>query len=652
MCGIAGWFGNLPFGEAHAEEMLRRMWHRGPDAKGIRRWEAATFVHARLSIIDLTPTGEQPLSDEIGRVWTVFNGEIYNHHELRSELESHGHAFRGRSDTEVLPHLFEEMRGDLLPKLRGMFAVAIYDTVEQQLLLGRDRFGIKPLFYALFPDGVAFASELRPLLCLPGIDLGVDEQALYDYTALTYVPAPLTFFKGIRVLEPGCALDAKIDGGRFRHHLYRYHSWAITPDPSLSLRSAVDDADRILATAVRSQLESDVPIGSLLSGGIDSSLVSAAAQEALAPDKLHTFNVRFPDAAYDETWAARMVAESIGSQHETLEFEAGSGTWDEVCGLLAHAGQPFADTSMFAVNAVSRLMRLRVKVALSGDGGDEAFGGYDLYWQLNTFARLRSVPRSMLAAGRLALRAGGMLLPKYRRWAGRLDDFVANDESSIIGSLFRWVRDDELHALLPGRDVEPVGRHFEKRWEHALPHDASPVERLSAHATEVNTRLVLPNDFLFKVDIASMRESLEVRVPMLDEDLVSLGMSLPHRLKVSKHTGKIVLRALAARKLPEPVANKPKWGFGVPVDTWLGSDFRERLRETLLMSRTPLADYYDPKAYRPIIEAFCDRREPGAISRQGLYQRVTMLLAVHVTLTTLPSNRLVRTVREDAVTVR
>lgn len=652
MCGIAGWFGQLPFGETHAEEMAHRMRHRGPDAKGIRRWEGATLVHARLSIIDLTPTGEQPLSDETGRVWTVFNGEIYNHHELRSELESHGHAFRGRSDSEVLPHLFEQWGSDLLPRLRGMFAFAIYDSLQRRLLLGRDRFGIKPLFYAILPDGVAFASELRALLCLPGIDLAVDEQALYDYTSLTYVPAPQTFYKGIRVLEPGCALEAEIVGGSFRHRLSRYHRWAVRPDATLSLGSAVDDADRLVASAVRSQLESDVPIGSLLSGGIDSSLVSAAAQKALAPEKLHTFNVRFPDAVYDETWAARMVAESIGSQHETLDFEAGSGTWDEVCGLLAHAGQPFADTSMFAVNAVSRLMRRRVKVALSGDGGDEAFGGYDLYWQLGSLARLRSVPAPVLAAGRLAMRAAGVLSPRYTRWADRLGDFVSGDEALIVGSLFRWVRDEELHALLPDLAVEPVGRHFEKRWEHALPDGASAVERLSAHATEVNARLVLPDDFLFKVDMASMRESLEVRVPMLDENLVGLGMSLPHRLKVRKRTGKVVLRALAARKLPGPVANKPKWGFGVPVDTWLSSGFRERLRETLLMSRTPLADYYDPKAYRPIIEAFCDGREPGAISRQGLYQRVTMLLAVHVTLTTLPSNQLVGAVREDAVTVR
>lgn len=641
MCGIAGWFGALPFSEAHADEMARRLRHRGPDARGIRRWPGATLVHARLSIIDLTPTGEQPISDESGRIWTVFNGEIYNHHDLRAELESDGHKFRGRSDSEVLPHLFELGNARFLPKLRGMFAFATYDTLEQRLLLARDRFGIKPLFYALLEDGVAFASELRALLCLPGIDTGIDLQSLYDYTALAYIPAPQTFYKGIRVLEPGCAVEAEIVGGECRHRLWRYHSWALRPDPSWSIGSAVGEADRLVSASVRSQLESDVPIGSLLSGGIDSSLVSAAAQQALAPDKLHTFNVRFPDAAYDETWAARMVAESIGSQHETLEFEAGGGTWDQVCGLLAHAGQPFADTSMFAVSAVSRLMRQRVKVALAGDGGDEAFGGYDLYWQLNGLARLLAMPRPIVAAGQWGMRVGGKAAPKYERWADRLDDFVKRDETAIIGSLFRWVRDEELHALLPGLSVDPVRRHFEKRWEHALAPGASAVERLSAHATEVNARLVLPDDFLFKVDMASMRESIEVRVPMLDEDLVALGMSLPHRLKVKGRTGKIVLRALAARKLPRPVAQKPKLGFGVPLDTWLGSDFRDGLRETLLMSQTPLSEYYDPKAYRPIIEAFCDGHEPGAISRQGLYQRVAMLLAVHVILTMLPSNRVV-----------
>ncbi len=641
MCGIAGWFGTLPFGGEHAGEMVGRMRHRGPDAKGVRRWEHAALVHARLSIIDLTTTGEQPLSDETNRMWTVFNGEIYNHHELRSDLEGRGHSFRGRADSEVLPHLYEEWGRDLLPRLRGMFAFATYDSRDQRLLLGRDRFGIKPLFYAVLPDGIAFASELRALLCLPGIDLSIDAQALFDFTALTYVPAPQTIYRGIRVLEPGCALEAEMTGGRFRHRVFRYHDWVLQPDSSLPLGSAVDHADRLVSRAVRSQLESDVPIGSLLSGGIDSSLVSAAAQEAIAPDTLHTFNVRFPDAAYDETWAARMVADTIGSAHETLEFEAGTGTWDEVCALLAHAGQPFADTSMFAVNAVSRLMRRHVKVALSGDGGDEAFAGYDLYWQLNRLSRLSSVPRPLLIVARGGLRAAGLVSSRYTRWAGRLRDFESGDEAEIIGSLFRWIRDEELRRLLPDLAVEPVVRHFEKRWEHILPPQASRLERLSAHATEINVRLLLPDDFLFKVDMASMRESLEVRVPMLDEELVDFGMSLPHRLKVRNHDGKLVLRELAARKLPDAVARKPKWGFGVPVDTWLSPGFRDSLRATLLAADTPIAAYYDRCAYGPIVEAFCEGRQLPAISRQGLYQRVTMLLSTHVTLAALRENRIV-----------
>ena len=639
MCGIGGWFGHLPLGSTHAAEMARRLHHRGPDAEGIRRWDAATLVHTRLSILDLTPTGHQPLSDETGRTWTVFNGEIYNHRELRDSLEPHGHVFRGRSDTEVLPHLYEESPADVAGKLRGMFAFAVYDSVERRLLLCRDRFGIKPLFYAVFGDGIAFASEVRALLCLPGVDTTVDPQALYDYTALAYVPAPLTFFRGIRALEAGGVLEASLVGGCFQYRLSRYHSWTLRPDPMLSLASAVARADAAISGGVRSQLESDVPIGSLLSGGIDSSLVSAAAQAALAPAKLRTFNVRFPDAQYDETWAARMVAEAAGTEHETLDFLPGSGTPEEVRELLAHTGQPFADTSLFAVNAVARLMRQRVKVALSGDGGDEAFGGYDLYWQLGNMATLRRLPGPMLTAGRLTARAVGAVSAKYDRWADRLGDLVGNDDAAVVGSLFRWVRDTELHTLLPDLEVEPIRRHFERKWDHVLPDDASALEKLSALATEVNVRLTLPNDFLFKVDAGSMRESLEVRVPMLDEGLFDLGLSLPHRLKVRNRTGKMVLRTLASEKLPSEVARKPKWGFGVPVDTWLGTAFRTWLRETVLLSRTPLSDYYSAAAYRPLIGAFCDRRELVGISRQGLYQRVIMLLAAHVALEGRTSDR-------------
>ena len=631
MCGIAGWFGSKSLEPHVAGQIAQRLRHRGPDAEGIRSFPDATLIHRRLSIIDLTPTGEQPMANEDGTIWLVFNGEIYNHHPLRAGLEAGGHCFRGRADSEVLPHLYERDGREFLSALRGMFAFAIYNQTRRRLLLARDRFGIKPLFYAPLGDGIAFASEVRALQVVPGVDLEVDPQSLSDYTSLSYVPAPRTFFKGIHALEPGCWLEADLGGGAFRYTTGRYHRHAIRPRRELELERVVEQADALVAEAVRSQLESDVAIGALLSGGIDSSLMSAAAQAALAPARLRTFNVRFADAGYDETWAARMVAEHIGSEHETLPFETGAGSWEAIAGLLAHAGQPFADTSMFAVNAVSRLMRRRVKVALSGDGGDEAFGGYDLYWQIERFAGVRRLPAAAVRGGALALRLARRVDPKYGRWSERLSD-LSGSNSTIIGSLFRWVREKELRALLPGLDVDPVQRLFEPQWDHELPPDASAVDRLDAHATEVNARLVLPNDFLFKVDIASMRESLEVRVPMLDENLFELGLALPHRLKVRGRTGKIVLRALAERKLPRAVATKPKWGFGVPLDTWVDEAFLERLRGTLTAS-SPISAWYDPAAYLPLVEAFSRRTgDVEGVSRQGLYQRIILLLAVHVIL--------------------
>src|SRR5262249_34369298 len=279
---------------------------------------------------------------------------------------------KGHSDTEVLPHLYEEEGTAFVTKLRGMFALAIYDTRSRTLILARDRFGIKPLFYAPGKEWLAFASEIRALLELPEIDTRPDRQAIYDFAALFYIPAPETFYTGIRALQPGEMLEARLANG-LSWTTRSYHRWSINPDPALTLKQATDRGDALLTNAVRRQIESDVPLGTLLSGGIDSSLVSAAAQNALN-DGLRTFNVRFSENGYDETWAAIEVAKHIGSCHETLEIEDKQGTWEHVTALLLHSGQPFADTSFFAVNAVCKLMRRHVTVALSGDGGDEAFG--------------------------------------------------------------------------------------------------------------------------------------------------------------------------------------------------------------------------------------------------------------------------------------
>ena len=631
MCGIAGWLGNLPDSAQHASRMAHALRHRGPDAHGIQSWSEATLIHTRLSIIDLSPTGAQPMANADGTIWTVFNGEIYNHRELRRQLEACGHVFKGRSDTEVLPHLYEEEGGEFVRKLRGMFALAIYDTRARRLLLARDRFGIKPLFYASVPRRFMFASEIRALLKLPGIDDRPDRQAIADFAALFFIPAPETVYTGIRALQPGEVLEAQFDTHEVSYTIRTYHQWAITPQGTMTLAQAEDRAAGLLMAAVQPQMESDVPLGALLSGGIDSSLVSVAAQAALNVP-LQTFNVRFREQEFDETWAAVAVAKHIGSCHEILDMDDIPGTWDYITGLLLHAGQPFADTSFFAVHAVCRRMRQHVTVALSGDGGDEGFGGYDLYRQIAGIARWQTLPIPVCHGISAALAPLARLTVVPERLPQRLKDLTGVDDTSIIQNLLCWVREHEHRRLCRDMDVLPVRRLFEPQWEYASPANTSHLERLSAHATEIHTRLLLPNDFLFKVDTASMRESLEVRVPMLDEELFAFGLSLPHALKVRGQTCKRVLRAVAQSWLPPTVANKPKRGFEIPVDSWVQTDFKMRVRDALLGPSSRLPEFFWPEAYRPIVQAFCEGRPYPGISRQGLYQRAIMLLSVHLIL--------------------
>lgn len=632
MCGIAGWIGRLADSEDHAGRLARALKHRGPDGQGSRTWPEAALVHTRLSIIDLSEAGAQPMSNEDGTIWTVCNGEIYNHRELRRYLESRGHTFRGHSDSEILPHLYEEEGIAFAEKLRGMFALAIYDVRKRALTLVRDRFGIKPLFYAVGPDRLAFASEIPALLQLPDVDLRPDAQAIYDFSALFYIPAPQTFYSGIRALQPGEVLEARLNSGVMSWRTRQYHSWAIAPDPALDLAEAEQRAEQLIRSAVHRQMESDVPLGALLSGGIDSSLISAAAQEAVGGE-LRTFNVRFPEKEYDETWAAVAVAKHIGSRHETLNMDGIPGTWDHITRLLRHAGQPYADTSLFAAHAVCQRMRRHVAVALSGDGGDEGFGGYHFYWQIARIAQWQRLPRSVwngAVAALTPLSRWGMISARFPE---RLREFAGADDAAIVQNMFCWLRERD-HADLWSSDVkvEPVRRMFERHWEHAMPQGMNRLERLCALATEANTRLMLPNDFLFKVDTASMKEGLEVRVPMLDEDLFSFALTLPYHLKVQGRTCKRILRAVAQRWLPTEVANKPKMGFGIPVDRWVDSDFKEGLREALLGSKSRLPEYFTPEVYRPMVEAFCSGQSCPGISREGLYQRAIMLLSLQLAL--------------------
>ena len=631
MCGIAGWLGRGEPDPDLAARMMAALRHRGPDATGCRSWPEAALVHTRLSIIDLASTGAQPMGNENGTVWIVFNGEIYNHREHRQRLEARGHVFRGHSDAEILPHLYEEEGADLFAGLRGMFAIAIYDSQRRRLLLGRDRFGIKPLFYAADAGHLGFASEINALRLLPWVDDRPDRQAIYDFAALTYIPAPQTFYAGIRSLEPGELLEAEFDGEAVEWTVRRYHRWSIAPDQSLTLDGAIDRADRLLEKAVQSQLESDVPLGSLLSGGIDSSLVSEAAQRGV-PGGVKTFNVSFADSAYDETWAALEVARSIGSQHQTLHMDAMPGSWEHVTGLLRHAGQPFADTSIFAVSGISHLMRKHVTVALSGDGGDEAFGGYESYLRIQKILTWQSLPVAARRAGVLGARALARMAVMSERLPQRIRELSEADDVGILDTLQCWVRADERAQLSRADGLLPVRRLFEPQWEYRFPRKASRLERLSAHNTEINVRLRLPNDYLFKVDMASMRDGLEVRVPFLDEDLFDFGMTLPHRLRVHGALCKRVLREIAGRRLPAAVARKPKMGFSIPVDSWVTAEFKSRLRDYLLGPSSKLSEYFWPDVYRPMVEAFCDGRGWPGVSRAGLYHRVIVLLATQIAL--------------------
>lgn len=630
MCGIAGWIGVVPDASRVGEEVARRLAHRGPDASGRRIWPDASLLFRRLSILDLSDSGSQPMSNEDGTVWTIFNGEIYNHHEIRGWLEGRGHVFRGSCDAEVVPHLYEEVGADFAQRLRGMFALAIYDVPRRRLLLARDRFGIKPLFFAPGPRQLAFASEINALRAVPDVNWTPDAQAVSDFAALDFIPAPATLYAGVRCLEPGHVLEASLSDGRLSHSLRAYHRWEIATDSSLTREGAAERAANLISGAVEDQLESDVPLGTLLSGGIDSSLVSRAAQRA-TPAGIRSFSVRFADRAHDETAAALAVASRIGSTHTVIEVPREEGTWESVTGLLRHAGQPFADTSLFPVRAVCRAMRREVTVALSGDGGDEAFGGYNLFGQLPLIERYRTLPgglRRIAGAALDPLARAGLIRRSLPSRAAELDQA---DDVSVVESLYSWLRPGEHRRLLGEASLLPPRRHFERRWNHALPEGASGTEALSALATEVGLRLVLPNDYLFKVDLASMRESLEVRVPLLDERVVAFGLTLPHRLKVSGRKGKRVLRDVAARWFPQEVSERPKQGFGMPVASWVDGEFRTALRETVLAPSSRLAGVFDPSVYGPWVESFCAGRQNG-VSSQALAQRVTMLLALHLSL--------------------
>jgi asparagine synthase (glutamine-hydrolysing) len=635
MCGLAGRFGPAGLAPAPGWHELAdaRLAHRGPDESGYFRDGHCELVHRRLALIDLSPTGRQPMPNEDGRVLVVYNGEIYNHLELRAELTRRGHAFRGTSDTEVLVHLYEEDGERLLERLRGIFAFALYDRPRRRLLLARDRFGVKPLYYTRHDGAWTFASELKAITALPGLAPRLDRQACFDFFGLGYVPEPATGFADIHALPPGSWLSVTSEGVR----LAVYHRPTAAPDAAQRLDLAAAALERELPRAVARQAVADVPVAALLSGGIDSSLVVAAHRRARdAGAALQTFNVRFPDPDHDETSRAVAVATRYGTDHHVIDVAEQALDPDGVAAVLRHFDQPFADTSCVPMYAVSRAVRDRgIICALSGDGGDESFGGYARFWRANRLARLMSAPAAVRSA---VVGAGTVLAPWTRDWgrqvakAARLAEQGRSSSAALLAGLATYLSEEQKAALVRREALEgllPTARLF----DGYVPAGVTDLDELSRRMTEKSFAVSLPSQMLRKVDMMSMRASIEVRVPLLDEAIVGLGLALPHRLKTDGRTGKLVLRSLADRWLPPRVARGPKHGFSIPLDVMVPAGVHGLLDDVLLGPSARTATVLDRGLVRGWLEEFRRARaghRGGAISRGGLYQRVFTLLSLEL----------------------
>lgn len=579
VCGIAGVVNrDGAVGEQQVRTMLSQLIHRGPDDEGVRRSAGAVLGARRLAIIDLIH-GNQPMTNEDGSVLAVQNGEIYNFPELRAELESRGHRFMTGSDTEVIPHAYEEF-GEAFPaRLRGMFAIAVWDEPRRKLMLVRDRIGKKPLVYSQTDGGFAFASEIGALLSL-GVERTVDEIGIAQYLSLGYVPAPRSGFANIKSIPPGTTLT--IENGLIGDPV-RY--WRLSYEPKLEMtdEEALARLRSELNDAVRVRLMSDVPLGAFLSGGLDSSAVVASM--AANATKVRTFSIGFADADFSELKYARLVAERFGTEHN--EFIVEPSAIEVLPTLVRHLGNPFADSSIVPTYYVAKVARQHVTVALNGDGGDELFAGYDRYRIARYEPVLNAIPKPMLSTSGVLLRliptspALPRMLQRLRRVGAMMT--LEGDERYLALVGYFTARDGAFGQRVESR-AEPL-EVFRQALAEAQPRAA--VERLLA----IDSRTYLPGDLLVKMDIAAMSSSLEARSPFLDHKLIDFVTHLPPNMKVRDGESKYLLRRLMRGVLPDDVLKRRKMGFGVPVGRWMRGPMRQLVEDTLLtMPDRPMVD--------------------------------------------------------------
>ncbi len=614
MCGICGGFDPAGQGRIDPDVLMRmrnRLGHRGPDDVGIYRDLSAGLAMTRLGVIDLA-TGHQPMANEDETAWIVCNGEIYNFRELRVQLEARGHRFRSRSDVEVIVHLYEEHGDACVEHLEGMFAFALWDISRRRLLLARDRMGIKPLYYAEVGGLVIFASELKALVQHPQVSRDLDLRALDQYLTLEYVPAPRTIYREARKLRPGHRLVADAQGV----HVEPYWRARIAPSDTVVYENAICEQWReVLQESVRRHLISDVPVGVLLSGGLDSSAIAAfMRREATGP--LHSYTVGFQESSFDESASARTVAQHLGLTHheETLTSQM---ALELLPSVIASLDEPLGDASAIPTFLVSRMARRDVVVALSGEGGDELFAGYPTYLAHCWAQRYRRLPAMVR---KYMIEPAVQALPMSR--ANLSVDFLAKQ-------------------FLRGMELSPAAQHlvwmgsFDGEGKRQLLSEAvqgeladgvqSPAQLLeelvdgetsrdpAEAALWLDLQTYLPNNLLPKVDLMSMAHALEVRVPLLDHHVVEFACALPNAWKLRGMTTKYLMRRALRGMLPASVLQRPKKGFGVPVADWLRGPLRPLLQETLHDGAT-YQRWFQPARVQRLMEdhlrGVADHRKP------------------------------------------
>jgi asparagine synthase (glutamine-hydrolysing) len=594
MCGIAGKLNFAAARPVHPEQlraMTAAIAHRGPDADGFYVGPGIGLGHRRLSIIDLA-TGDQPVSNEDGAIQVVFNGEIYNFADLRSELEGAGHVFRTRTDTEVIVHAYEEWGEQSVERFRGMFAYALWDGRRRRLVLVRDRLGVKPVFYAVTPESLVFGSEIKALLEDPDVPCEWSAEALDAYLALQYVPAPRTIYRDIWKLPAGHLLVAEGANVSVR----RYWDLTFTGEGDASREEQyLEQLDALVGESVRLRLVSDVPIGAFLSGGIDSSIVVAAMVDGRA-GRVVTTSVGFAEQAFNELEHARTVARHL--ETESYEKVVTPDIVEVLPRLAWHFDEPFADSSAVPTYYVSAAAREHVTVALSGDGGDELWAGYARHrverWELAARARLGS------AGGRAAAWLANRLPfeMKGKRSLGHLALSPADAcaQKHAYGLFEAGSRDSGSRDSLYTRDFAASVRDADPFAGFRIAYDACPSSDPLDRALYVDVKTYLVDDILAKVDRMSMAVSLEAREPLLDHKLLEFAATVPTALKLKKGRSKYLLRRLLERRVPRAIMDRPKHGFEAPIGAWLRGPLAPMTNELLLDGRLERRGIFEPRS--------------------------------------------------------